>query len=895
MIDALLKLNAFIESTRESIHEYSLELVNESKELISENIPQMKQIPSQMMNFDYLNDQLSVWDTYIQRLPELEDFFSKIYVSKAFLDLPTITIPVLDVNEIKSVKPQYLTQYTENCYKIIENAINGKIDKETTIRLSIGKDLNVLKHNLVTLTTPDYVNDKDFVRFDNRIVVSANTTYIQGTLLPFIRSCPQTRKDTGTLIAKLIEIINDDIATFNTYIDTVNSLSTEGRIQNSVAVFSILMSAVETYLKATKYVLACLMRKIFIYCNDIKEYATLKDGILQHFPNGESILHESVLEGNYDIADEDIINDVLNGRSDNVEAIIQRVYSKFKDFIVEFRGTKVGDSMHSLIDVEVDNMKFNINPYVKLTSFATALNAGIVAMTELSKDPDVSVDEIKKVGGFGDSLPVNFQDLIESIGDTTFYYDENATANDVCLSVLHELKYGEVIIEKIVDAIHKTYDLFKASELDIAENNNNEYPNNERNKEELAYLRTFEKDLRMTLVQVFKKYLSRLMDLENLLEDKDEELYAGVNLQDDNRFVNTMLESVVQDALCANIDIHEMIDQSYLESAMQEVCDNVQSEKYGLDPVVFYEADQPNETDKNQSTNGSTTPDQKNTNNQTQSTGTDTKTPSTKPVVTDNSNNAQSTNGNNGKPKDVAGIIQKIKDFLNNILNKFKKVINNSKTNLKWLEDNKEGLLNRSYNNVQVDMLQYIDVDFKGVISSCTNCINDMKATRFANWTEQTIEQKLFSKTPLPNDKNMKLAEKLNIALKVGKNGKLEVTHIANGNLKTLIPKMIDYCNYYYGSFSNDLTTQTNAILSALDQLEATAKQATTSDVSASIGLLATSINTLVGAVSNAANTKANDYITVLNSLAPKTKPKDNTENTNNDNSNTNNSNENQK
>ena len=54
-----------------------------------------------------------------------ENFFSKIYVSKKFLDLPAVTIPVMDVNEIKAIKPQYLKQYVDNIASILEASINN--------------------------------------------------------------------------------------------------------------------------------------------------------------------------------------------------------------------------------------------------------------------------------------------------------------------------------------------------------------------------------------------------------------------------------------------------------------------------------------------------------------------------------------------------------------------------------------------------------------------------------------------------------------------------------------------------------------------------------------------------------------------------------------------------
>ena len=124
--------------------------------------------------------------------------------------------------------------------------------------------------------------------------------------------------------------------------------------------------------------------------------------------------------------------------------------------------------------------------------------------------------------------------------------------------------------------------------------------------------------------------------------------------------------------------------------------------------------------------------------------------------------------------------------------------------------------------------------------------------------------------------KDAGLNERLSQYLKI-KDAKLQTLPVTDGELAGKIPKMIEYCEKYFGSFSKDLDAKSKEMDAVLDTFtknmmaEGDAGQpAEGSSLQGNVQTVATFLNTLLGACCNAAKDRANDYMTVLNSLAPK-------------------------
>lgn len=861
-----------MESSKE-INEFEIKLLEESESLLKNTAVIIHPIKADSLPLGYMDESMNIWNTYSNRIPELEDFFSKIYVSKKFLDLPAVTIPVMDVNEIRAIKPQYLKQFIGEIFSLLEKVLNGNGDSDKIAKLINEKTLSSLKKSMVSSSTPEYVKNKDFIKFDNRVVVEANTAYIQTTLLPFLRSSDQEKDNMIKLIDDVKDVITTGIDTLNNYILTISRIDREGKLQNPSDVYKTLFSVIYTYLEASKYLIASILRKEYIYTTVLKEYITLKDQIMDYYPEGEHILHESVLDGSYDFADEDIVINMLDGRSDTTDSVIDRLYRTYKDRILQMEGIKLGDDFHSLIDMEISNSPFDLQLFKTLFAAQETLMQSITILSEQSLDPDLSIDELKNSSHLEIPVTSKYNSLLTRLTDIDLYITSDLSQKEFCVAFLKELSYAKKFFHKFSSNMQGIFESYKELKKDIIRNDNDKYSNHERNNEEIQFLTSFEKDFRLLVLQIGKGYLHRLSMMEDMIKT-NEEVLEGPKLIKDEEEID-YLESAMQ----ANMDIEEFyadVRSSYLFESMYN---DLMYQKVTASPIVFVEAEQPANNNNNA---GQTQQPTTNTNNQ--------KNNSTKPTVNDNGNqnnsqNTQNTNNtNNGNTNEnngdkvgfIKGLLQRIKDFGTKILDKIKGAQAKLKGNLTWLQENKDALLSRSYSNVSINILPYdTSIQYTSVIDDCTNALNNITRNvgRIGKWDVNNINKTMFAKLKLPADVSKPISERLVLALKCKGGKELQTVTVSNGQLKEMVAQMIDFLEYYYNGFEADIEAAITRLNSALDGVERRATTLNVEGADNTLKIMGTNINTLNGAIAEVARDRSNDYMTVLQQLAPN-KPK---------------------
>lgn len=390
-------------------------------------------------------------------------------------------------------------------------------------------------------------------------------------------------------------------------------------------------------------------------------------------------------------------------------------------------------------------------------------------------------------------------------------------------------------------------------------------------------------------------------------------LYAiAFPAKDHEKLVFTDENNYFIDAFNANYDaIEESFNDKLYEMNrvnQQLYIESVISPRYTFEQPYF-EADDNGNSNNNQNnqqnnqSNGTNNNDQNNNQNNGNK-------QSTTPKVTDNSaessnNNNQNSgnnNGNNDQNSDNKGsqkISDRVKNFLNNVVDKITNFFNkdNAKDkNMKFVEDHKDYLNKRSYANVNLQMLPYIQVDYvsimKGIIAKAEN-INE---AQLRTLTEDKLYEYLYSDTQYARVKGNTPDERFEIAIKVGTNKNEPVTY-SNNTIKKMIPAMTTYISNYYHNIENDLKGITSN-LNGLDKLSTYKGNGNNDNTAKNVSLIPRIINAGIGSCINVARQRANDYIVVLNSLVPKAEKDkangNNNQNNNQENTNNNNNNQNQ-
>ena len=117
-------LGQFLEEMNQYSHDIESHFFECQMEYIKENVVldypiiSFEQVPTWLMD-----DCIERYKSFILNVNELDDFFTKTYMSVELNNLP-LTLPIMDVGEIKEIKPQYLTQFVQSVAKILEDAFN---------------------------------------------------------------------------------------------------------------------------------------------------------------------------------------------------------------------------------------------------------------------------------------------------------------------------------------------------------------------------------------------------------------------------------------------------------------------------------------------------------------------------------------------------------------------------------------------------------------------------------------------------------------------------------------------------------------------------------------------------------------------------------------------------
>lgn len=809
----------------------------------------------------FMDDSIDKLKSLVLGSSELDEFFSKIYVSDEITSVP-LTIPIMDVGEIKAIKPQYLTQFIENASTLIGEAMNKKIDINTITKKLDNIYVNNLKKQIVDSSLPDYIKDKDLVGFDKKSIISVTPTYITMTILPFLRSLNHQLKVFTKESSMIKETVSNNIVTLQEYLNTCNRLNQENN-KNVKTVNALVQTLIATFMKACKYMIACFIRKVTIYIYNLQEYYKVRDTLLRYFPGGENtFLHESVLDGKDTFRDEDIVHSLINGNADFLTSVNDRLYRTFYDYLEE-------EKRESDEEIVIEDIPYDETSYKKILVMFHTILKELQTFSEQLKDPDTPIQDIQSKSGFDITFTDQFSDIIYSINDLDYYTSyEDATRYDIYCSILNELDSTKGELVKYGEIAKSLFDFLTKIKNDIRDNVNDMYENHERNKETLFLIDDIDKNYRQFLLMMGRALLSRYKNIEDqLTKEKSEVGFDSLTLD---------FEDYVNEAYKMEIDLQEDLFKDKLNQFYESFL-SIMNDKTMQSIYMEAEAQaQPQQGQQQQAGQ------QGNQNAQANNGGS-----TTKVTIQDNNTETQSSASGGGAKINtdfVTKLIEKIRAFNKSVLDKILKAMNTTKGNVDWLKNNKDGLLKRSYTNVSVNILPYDDsIDPLSQMDAVLNNVKSLQKKVVTTTKNEDIEALVFKGMNLKgvptNTKDAGLSERLSQYLKINTN-KLEAVQVKDGDLGGRIPKMIGYCEKYYGSFSKELESKAKEVETSVDQFtknmlaEGDAGQPPEgSSLQQNVTTICNYVNILTGACINAAKDKANDYMTVLNALAPKVKP----------------------
>ena len=819
-------------------------------------------------------------------------FYENLYKSPK-LDETNNTVTIFDLNEIEAIKPQYLNLYINKCIAVLDKAVNGTITSADISAIGDPKYIATFKKHLAITTLPDYVSDKDLAKLDNKTCINVTSVFITGRILPFLRELPLSVKQLGKLITTTMDTIDSAIVNMNDFCGTIDALRKRGKTNITVDLNKLMMMITYSLLDLCKYLMTLLMRKINTYINNIIEYSDLKTTFENFYSGNEYELGESVIDGGYENSDSSIVTSLIRGDASIQTSIIDRVINKYTVMDAQDRAN---DSQSSDIEdldgvrqVNVEPFPFDKSPYVNVIRIEKTLDSALNELNTLLKNPDTPIQDIKESISVLYEPESRFKDPITRITDINFYNGlDDTDPKDIVYSVMNEMKNASKAITIIADRMRIIE--FKISTLKrvLTLNINDGYPNHERNAEMIDELTEIQNRFHSIVLLIGDGFNKRFKLLEN---------HMSLNMNRDD-VMDVQTESDMTDYLALALEsafsVSEMYREYVAEKQYLEFTNKFSKKNVGS-VCAYFEADANQQqttqatTQKTQTTQTQNAQKPQPTQQQNNGGGTD-----AKPKVVDNSqnnngnnnnqqqtgNNNQNANQNDSNSKKLDktytdGVCGELSRLIKDLISKMRKALSSGgKRNKEMLDAGKDEMINRSYNNVQVtDMLPFSMDDVIAQVGDIMNVVRALTPNEVKTMNKEAIEDKLLAKTDEKNAPGTKLSERILHFFKFGKNKKNpQPRTIANSELKAEVPKMIDYCQKYYGDFVGQLDNMQKQIDAAMQQISTKLMADNTAPdgkAAENLKYISDIISTTIGAAMTASRDKANAFMTALAPFIP--------------------------
>lgn len=749
---------------------------------------------------------------------------------------------------ISDIRPVYIAQYADTVKMQCDEIVKTKEIRPMIEKLKEDSYLTMLKAQaVVSLNRNIYYKKSGEMMYDIKHTMAVDANVIDKLLIPFLFqfervAVPGKVKEPIDTIkgATLGDIVNslilaDKYATrlIATCVKTLFRVADDvGLDKGLLGRYCYQMQAI--YNELVKFTAASILQYMQSYLNNMKSCAYIYQQIKQVLPESEV---EKLMTESAD-------------QYDNPGEIPSRANMHTLLSAIEYMKNKLGLEVTDDSEGEGDllSYKYIENRYDNITSMTASI------VVKLEETPEQTLEDIisyvsaeRTVGGMGNAIPVRFLD----------YYQMCEFRKDYIYADLKMMRHW---VPKIIGRIDNAVDNI-GQYIENINNDTIHHPNYALNKGVTGYLANLSNRLLEERKNFLEAVEKKLMQVEGLfngvkmesaidISDDMEELYA-TNL----RMMEEMYEDVKEDINLKYTRIHAR------KAAGLFVEDDNGTNNSGNN--------QPQQNTNNQ--NNAQHGGQQNNNNNQNNNQQNQNNKSTKPVVTDNSQNNNQNNNQNqnnksgtgsGKLKDkISGFIQTIIDNITEFMEK-----KGGKKNLEMIEKQKGYLQTRSFANVSSTILPYITIDYDATLNKILqNAQNIPDAVLQAGNFEQ-IQKTIFAGTAFANIKgDGSMGEKLVQAFKVG-NAPLEVKEFANNELKNFVNEGTKFCEDYYKNFAKDLGEFKNRIENT-NFYPGKKNQNDNDKTEESITFIGTCINTAVASAKKAAQEKANDIMVIVNSL----------------------------
>ena len=823
----------------------------------------------------------------------IKDFISKYnaYQSK---DLTGLRCKMIDIDDNTVIKPQYLDQYTNMIQKAIDSVINGNSEPDMALKFMTNEYPVKVKKQIVKTNLPYELSVKDMskdILRRNNAEFEANSEFIEKKVIPFLLKCEENKARTiaeGHALANSIRETSNVVNAMNKALDKYRTVCDDNA--KCLEVNRMSYNSIRGLIDVISFATFVMIKKINNLTDNIISATTMYTDLYNKYniDTLESAFDRQTLVNNDEY---NLGSDLLNGKNNLFAISANDIYEYHKGMIDLNQGDM--DPIPDEKENKDNSFVYPANPFENIGKAYILISEGLNIIGREGGDYLLVFDDLIDKSGFSIVLVDRFREEIKSILDTS-EYDSGAELSsqggtNVLLreKILNEVKDYPENSDKLAKIIKETYDKLEMLEERFARNVNGEFKDMQTANE----LKVFLKDLREQFIDMTNKVGANLYTrLKQLSKDL-------ILIDSDANTANDFVDGTDPVVTSSDIDFSE----SYYEAMIELEEDNAKKEFNTLqmeyyrekllaseNSKVIFEAD---EAPANNPTQNAVTQ----LNQQVNQQNVGKENPSTKPTIVDNSGE-KNANGNPSQSSAAkfGNLIQKIQEWFQKTIEGLQKVMSDDKAakNKKFIADNKDGLMNRSYNNVALKVLPYKNHNFDAIRQDMSKVKSNVTQlnhqTIQALNTKADVYRKLF---PFVQNLNVGDGEKAQITpqfmsyFKIGTVvNELQTITVANGELKTYVTtQVIPEAEQYYDSFGKEalsfmqeMSDICKALLTKLNNdnnvtesvvTEADQNDTTKTGLTTKVGWITEAVCLFCGSLINALRERNNDNFILLNGL----------------------------
>ena len=841
----------------------------------------------------------------------MTEFMTKILGSSK-VDRAGLMMKDITKNGKINVKMQYLKEAVNDLKYNINDLLSGKIDADSAIvnikTMTASSYKDKLKQRTVEIYNIPYIDDpKKFISNVSYISTPLTIQYLNSVIIPYVENFQKTKTAITMETNLIIREISNDISELSLTMKTLNSVNIPD--DKKSIILNYCYNTVRTILEVIKYVTYCQMRKIHIIEENITAIQEAYNKLMLLFASETSLVEAGAYDTRIITAADgnNLIEAIFNGQIDAFIELSNSIIEYHKGYIFDKFGMDKSDSDIIMAKI-IEDDTYDKDIYNDIVKVYIEIGNGLDILAKNSDDYLMVFDDLKNKSGFVVPLPERFKTEIDRIKEVSNYGLTNISIGsggektDTYFKILSEIIDYPKNMERIAKTVCDMWQKFEYVDKLFTSKANGELAYSETMNELKILLESLKEQYKIITKSITDNMYLRL----KLLSEKADQCLDNVSSEDKTNIeelIPTPNRNFMGEATLGIIDVQNSFTDLYMDIYMKEYYSEREYLEKGI--RLVYEAD------------GDT-----NSSNQNK--------PDTHVVVNDNpdaKNSTSSTKLDSGK---LNNILKTISEWFKKMVDAFTNMINKYKAkNTEWLAKHKDGLLTRSYSNVQIDILPYdrgpttqkIDQDITSFITN----LNTMTKDNIAKVnTYEDLRSKLITGGITFNANE---DEKATITryYKVG-NNKLETVKYSNNEIKTYVSQhMIPYCEVFYTTYYDSLNKKLKDVEKSMEDViktyttEAFADLASGSsifyeegeqntsgtnttttvttttgstntnqnnnggtNITQKTGWIQTCVRNYIGCILTAIRDRNNDYLKVLFALAPKVE----TTNTNNKNNN---------